>query len=87
MLTAKEVVDHIVSGGDDDHDEGRIFDYGVEIVIDLGGILGYQIFDAKRLKWNHREGVLEIRNFNEALPRDDDYARIDYGSTDADPNA
>jgi hypothetical protein len=85
MLTAKEIVDAIVSGADDDHDEDEIWDYGAEVSVDLGGVLGIQTFDLRRVYFNHKAQVIELRSYEEAAPHDPD--PVPYGSTDADPGA
>lgn len=85
-MTGKEIVDAIVGGADDDHDEDEIWDYGTEVVIDLGGVLGIQRFDCRRVFINHKDHVYEFRNFDEAAPNDP-VENPAYGSIDANPGA
>ena len=65
MLTSHELVGEIMSAGDDEHDEDAIADYGIELVIDLGGVVGIHRFDLVRMVFNHKDEVIEFRNFSE----------------------
>lgn len=70
MLTAKEIVDAIIGGADDDHDEDEIWDYGAVLSVDLGGAFGFQTFDLTRVYFNHKDKTIELRSFDEAHPND-----------------
>jgi hypothetical protein len=72
MLVAKEIVDTIIGGVDDDHDNDESWDYGTEVVVDLGGVLGIQRFDLRRIVFNRKDKVIEFRNFDEAAPYDEE---------------